>query len=122
MSRDLSYIVRGATRIIDRVGQEVTYRKVQPGTYNATTGKMSNHITNDIIASAHVRSYTSKEITGLINVGDREVRMIGDDDSILDPKEGDQIKIGSQWFRVVSVDRRYAGDDIALNILHVTGK
>lgn len=116
----MRHMARGAANLIQRAGVLVTYRKLNAAsTYSATTGKLTASET-DYSVRAGVRSYSPKEITGLVNYGDREVRIRGIDLPFT-PAEGDKIKIAATWMRVANIDTRFAGDDEALHIIRVSG-
>lgn len=117
----MRHFAQGAADIIERAGRTVTYRKLSPdSTYSAATGKLTPTY-EDYTVKAGVRNYTPKEITGLINYGDREVRLKGLDLPFT-PAEGDTVVIGAQSFRVSSINTLAAGDEEALHIMHVQGQ
>lgn len=116
----MRHMARGAANIIERAGVLVTYRKLNAtSTYSTTTGKMTASET-DYSVRVGVRSYSPREITGLVNAGDREVRLRGIDLPFT-PAEGDKIQIGTQWVMVRSINTLYAGDDQAMHIMQVSG-
>ncbi len=64
---------RRVQRIINKIGTSITLRTVA-STYNAST--LENVITNvDTALVASIRHYKPQEIAGLIQNGDREVRI-----------------------------------------------
>jgi hypothetical protein len=67
-----------------------------------------------------VRQYRAKEIKGLVQQGDREVRIAAADLSFT-PRPNDRIVIGGKTFQVVSVDPRRPFDEAAIHILQVRG-
>ncbi len=72
----------------------------------------------DHSVKASVRSFGPKEIIGLIQQGDREVRMAS---LTVTPARGDKITIGAEDWNIENVDtRNFAGDDV-LHIIQVRG-
>lgn len=110
----------GAAALIERAGQSITYRAISTGTFSNTTRKLTATET-DYSIRAGVREYSPREITGLVNFGDRKVIMRASDLPFT-PKEGDKVKVGSQWFRIAAINTRNAGDNSGVHIMQVTGK
>jgi hypothetical protein len=69
---------------------------------------------------ASVRQYRAREITGLVQQGDREVRIAAADLSFM-PKPSDQVVIGGKTFQVVSVNTRSPFNEAAIHIVQVRG-
>lgn len=112
---------KGAADIIERAGRDITYRQIlSTSTYDPATGKLTPSFQSHSVR-AGVREYTPREITGLVNFGDREVRLRAIDLPFT-PAEGDTVVVGSQQFRVASINTLAAGNEEALHILRVSGQ
>lgn len=105
--------------IMAEQGETVTYRRVTSISRNSATQTRTNGYTNYTI-KAHIRKFEAKEIVGLLQMGDREVRIATNSVSFI-PSRNDHIIVGSEEFNVVSVDRRTANGSNALYILHIRG-
>lgn len=103
------------------VGQTAVYkRKTAEGSFSTTTLQKTPSYTNYTIKIC-VRKYTVREISaGLVDAGDREVRIAAADLSFT-PSRGDIIVISSKNYRVISVDTRTAKNENALHIVQVGG-
>jgi hypothetical protein len=90
---------------IDRCGGEtITYKRVTHGSYSTATLQSTPSVQSYTI-KASVRQYRAREIAGLVQQGDREVRIAAADLSF-NPKPNDQLVIGGKTFQVVSVNTR----------------
>lgn len=116
----MMHIQRNVARVIDTAGEYVTFRAQLTGEYDPATGTLTK--TERLFpVKAHVRSYNQKEISGLINYGDRELRVAATALGFM-PQEGDFVQVGNAWLRVASIDRRAAGSSEVLYIMRVTGQ
>jgi len=107
------------SNIINRVGTGVTYRSTSSSVYNVASGVNSPTYT-DYPVKAFIRNYSPKEIAGLIQQGDREVRIAAMDLTIL-PKPTDKITIAGKDFVVLSVNIMYPHNVATLFIIQVRG-
>jgi hypothetical protein len=69
---------------------------------------------------ASVRQYRAREIAGMVQQGDREVR-IAAVDLTFTPRQNDQVVIGGKTFQVVSVNTRSPFNEAAIHIVQVRG-
>jgi len=67
-----------------------------------------------------VRQYRVREIAGLVQQGDREVRIAAAALSFT-PKPNDQVVIGGKTYQVVSVNTRSPFNEAAIHIVQVRG-
>ncbi len=67
-----------------------------------------------------MRQYRAREITGLVQQGDREVRIAAADLSFT-PRLNDQVVIGGKTYQVVSVNTRRPFDEAAIHLAQVRG-
>ena len=107
--------------IINEVAETVTvrYQVAAGGGTDAISGGSKPSFTSQTI-KAGIRFFKPKEITGLIQQGDRLVVMAAKDLSLV-PKKGDRLAIDSQFFQVISVNERTAYDENAVYRLQVRG-
>jgi hypothetical protein len=69
---------------------------------------------------AGVRQYRAREIAGLVQQGDREVRIAAADLGFT-PRPNDQVVIGGKTYQVVSVNMRSPFSEAAIHIVQVRG-
>ena len=105
--------------LIGRAGETVTYTRVTHGNYDPAT-MLSTPSVQSYTVKAGVRQYWAKEIAGLVQQGDREVRVAAADLGFT-PRPNDQVVIGGQTFQVVSVNTRRPFDEAAIHIVQVRG-
>ena len=86
------------------------------GAFNATLAPtLASHA-----IKAGVRHYRAREIAGLVQQGDREVRIAAADLSFT-PRLNDQVVIGGKTYQVISVNTRSPFSEAAIHILQVRG-
>jgi hypothetical protein len=102
-----------ATRVqalIGVAGETITYKRVTHGSYSTATLQSAPSVQSYTI-KAGVRQYRAREIAGLVQQGDREVRIAAADLSFT-PRPNDQ---------VVSVNTRTPFSEAAIHIAQVRG-
>ena len=105
--------------LIAVAGEAVTYKRVTHGSYSTATLQSSPSVQSYTI-KASVREYRAREIAGLVQQGDREVRIAAADLSFT-PRPNDQVVIGGKTFQVVSVNTCSPFNEAAIHILQVRG-
>jgi hypothetical protein len=105
--------------LIGRAGGTITYKRVAHGAYSTATLQSTPSVQSSTI-KAGVRQYRAREIAGLIQQGDREVRIAAADLGFT-PKQNDQVVIGGKTYEVVSVNTRSPFDEAAIHMLQVRG-
>jgi hypothetical protein len=105
--------------LIGVAGETVTYKRVTHGSYSMATLQSTPSVQSYTI-KASVRQYRAREITGLVQQGDREVR-IAAADLTFTPRPNDQVVIGGKTYQVVSVNTRSPFSEAAIHILQVRG-
>jgi hypothetical protein len=96
--------------LIAVAGEAITYKRVTHGSYSTATLQSAPTVQSSTI-KAGVRQYRAREISGLVQQGDREVRIAAADLSFT-PRPNDQ---------VVSVNMRSSFDEAAVHIVQVRG-
>jgi hypothetical protein len=97
--------------LIGVAGETITYKRVTRGSYNSSTLQSAPSVQSYAI-KAGVRQYRAREIAGLVQQGDREVRIAAADLSFT-PRPNDQVVIGGKTYQVVSVNTRSPSDSSA---------
>jgi hypothetical protein len=105
--------------LISKARETTTYQRVTHDSFSMSTLQSAPSVQNYTV-KAGVRQYRAKEIAGLVQQGDREVR-IGAAGLSFTPRPNDQIVIGGKVFQVVSVDTRRPFNEAAIHILQVHG-
>jgi hypothetical protein len=77
-------------------------------------------IGNELALKAGVRQYRAREIAGLVQHGDREVRLAAADLSFTS-SPNDQLVIGGKTHQVVSVNTRSPFNEAAIHSVQVRG-
>ena len=105
--------------LIGRAGEIITYKQVTHGSYDPAT-MLSTPSVQSYSIKAGVRQYRAREIAGLVQQGDREVRIAAADLSFT-PRPNDQVVIGGKTFQVVSVNTRSPFNEAAIHLVQVRG-
>jgi hypothetical protein len=105
--------------LIGVAGETITYKRVTHGSFNTATLQSTPSVQSYTI-KAGVRQYRAMEFTGLVQQGDREVR-IAAADLIFTPRPNDQVVIGDKTYEVVSVNTRSPCSEAAIPIVQVRG-
>lgn len=106
-------------RILEGQGQYVIYKRITGSTRNANTQKRTN-TTSSTTVKAAVRNYKPNPLTGLVQEGEREVR-IAARSLTFTPKQNDIIEIGSKAFQVVSVNTLASKTEDTIHVIRVRG-
>lgn len=104
-----------ASRMIQHVGVNVVWQKLLGGNYDVVSGKLLGGVEIEYNIQAHIRNYSEREISGLVEQGDRQLRLA----NMLEftPLAGDVVKIELNKYRVIGVDNRMN----TLNVIHLRG-
>jgi hypothetical protein len=105
--------------LIGVAGETITYKRVTHGSYSTDTLQSSPSVQSYAI-KAGVWQYRAREIVGLVQQGDREMRIAAADLS-LTPRPNDQVVIGGKTYQVVSVNTRSPFNEAAIHIVQVRG-
>jgi hypothetical protein len=105
--------------LINVAGETITYKRITHGSYSTATLQSTPSVQSYTI-KAGVRDYRAREIAGLVQQGDREVRIAAADLSFM-PKSNDQVVIGGKTYQVVSVNTRSPFNEAAIHILQDRG-
>ena len=106
--------------ILDTQGELVTYRRVTAQTRSTSTLKKTNTLTNTSNVNAHIRLFKDTELSGLIQAGDREMRIAAEEITFI-PNNDDRVNVAGTDFNVVSVSRCTANGSNAMYVLTIRG-
>lgn len=102
--------------LLKEFGKVLTLKSVSNGTYDPSTGDISNTETTTTIIGL-VKDYSSNELVdSLVLVGDRKITVSG---SVSEPKPTDKITIDSIDWTIISVGGVWDGEAKAMHILQV---
>ena len=105
--------------ILDSQGVSVTYKRVTSQATNSSTLEKANTTTDETI-TVHFRKSAYKTVSGLVNEGERQMRISADSISFV-PKANDLVVTSNGTMKVVSVDPRTANGLDAVYICVVRG-
>jgi len=113
----------GMKRMVDRLGQQVTLRKVAYGAYNVATGTVGSTTNTDYTAKAYVADYNLSELDqDNVVFGDRKVVLTAFDTSgnaLPEPDAEDFIIGAGDSVKVVSVQKIYHANSLVCYICQV---
>jgi hypothetical protein len=117
---DLDSALRNiAKKVLDTFGTSITYRRILVGDYSTTTGApVKTEIDKTI--KGRLDEYKQHEIGDTVEVGDRKLTIAASDLSY-EPSSEDQVLIGTNLYRIVSVKSPQATDDAAMHVCQIRG-
>lgn len=93
---------RTATKVIARLGGDVTIRYVTIGAYNTTTGAAAETVSDTNIKGV-VQDVTKAEVNDLIQAEDRRL-IVAANDLAAAPETKDRVVISSVVYQIISVN------------------
>lgn len=107
-----------ALKLINKFGKPVTLTVVTEGTYDPSTGDISGGSTSVAVPKAIIEDFNGTEfISGQIEVGDRKVTIPAS--GFAEPRPNDTFTIGSDVYKIVSVETVWSGEQAAIYISQV---
>ena len=100
-----------AGKILNTFGGDVTIRYVTGNTYNTTTGRIKETV-SDTSVKGHVYDVSANEATGLVQAGDKRL-IVAADELTTAPETKDRVVISSVVHQVIRVETTFqetAGD------------
>jgi hypothetical protein len=91
--------------MVAQYGVDIFWEKNIGGAYSPATGKTSGASIVNYALKGHVRGYRPHEISGLLEYGDKELRLAASDVAF-EMMEGDRVLIDGGYYHVVAIDRR----------------
>lgn len=113
------YIRARVKAIIESNGQTLTYRRTTSASRTSNLMSRSNTV-SDTVIFGHLRQYKPSEMSGLVQQGDRELRIAAGSLSFT-PRANDTIINGSIQYKIISVDTRVKADTPLEHIMQVRG-
>ena len=107
------------SRLINKVGRTIVYNSISSGDFDVATLSVSNTAT-DFILKAHIKNYKASEIVGLIQQGDKEIRISAKDLSI-SPALRDTITFNGGKYAIIAINTLGDRNEDILHILTVRG-
>ena len=105
-----------AQTVVKKLGGDVTIRYVTGGTYNTTTGLISESV-SDTSIKAHVYDVNVSEANELIQAGDKKLTIAAADVTAA-PKTKDRVVISSVVYQVIQVQtEQLNGVDISYDLI-----
>lgn len=116
----MSLTDRVKTIIAGQGGTSFSYKRVTGISRNNTT--LQNTVTYSTTTGVrgHVRKYDAKELAGLIQEGDRQLRIAASEVDFT-PKKDDRIVFTEGEYNVVSVDTRSCREGDLIHVLTIRG-
>lgn len=106
--------------LINIAGQTVTIRELT--SLNVDTGTMTNSpVYTDHVVKASIRDFRDSELAGLVQKGDRELKVAAKDLGSYVPKQNDKVLVGTKQFNVKSVNILTAKNEDAMFELVIRG-
>lgn len=106
--------------LIHKSGQQITYRRRSVIRDSLKPYITSGTVDSDAVIRAAVRNFRSTELSGLIDQGDREVRIAPSDLGFI-PDAQDIILIDGLSYSIINIDERKFNDTPLLYIIQVRG-
>ena len=96
-----SSLQKTASKLMEKFGGALTYRRVASGTYNASTGAMGETAT-DYSLRGVLQDVNAREVNELIQAGDKRL-FIAATDLAVTPNTADRVVIGSVSHQIITV-------------------
>jgi hypothetical protein len=91
-----------ASKLMARFGGVVTLRSVTTGVYNATTGTISETVTDTTVRGV-LEDVNAREVNELVQAGDKRLTIAAADIAAA-PKTADRVVIGGISHQIIRVD------------------
>lgn len=116
----MSFINNRVRKIVETVGQEITFTKVTR-VYNTATGENVETKVNYTV-QGFLRQYTPQELSGgLVQQIDRELKIAKESTVNFTPTENDDIVVNAKTYTIMSVQELNAKGEDALYVLRIRG-
>ena len=90
-----------ASKLMSKFGGTITLRTIAPGTYNATTGAMSETVA-DVAVRGVLEDVSVREVNELIQAGDKRLTIAAADVAAA-PTTTDRVLVGAVSHQVIKV-------------------
>jgi hypothetical protein len=96
-----SSLQKTASKLMGKFGGALTYRRVTSGTYNASTGAVTESAT-DYAMRGVLQDVTAREVNELVQAGDKRL-FIAATDLAVTPNTADRVVIATVSHQIISV-------------------
>lgn len=93
---------KAASKLVGKLGGDVTIRSVTVGDYDTTTGTASETV-SDVVVKGFVEDVNSREVNDLVKVGDRKLTVAAADLSTV-PTTSDKVVISGVVYQIVNIE------------------
>lgn len=107
-------MIEVAAMLIEQFGSTITL-KSESNSYNTATGQIESTLTASDPIKAHIESYKSEEVQGLVQAGDMRV-MIG---NAIAPTINTKVVFNSNTYNIINIEPLYLEDAIVIYTLQV---
>jgi hypothetical protein len=97
-----SSLQKTASKLMGKFGGALTYRRVASGTYNASTGAVTETAT-DYSLRGVLQDVNKREVNELVQAGDKRLLIAANDLSIT-PSTADRVVIGAVLHQIIRVE------------------
>jgi len=97
-----SGLKKAASKVVNKFGGSITYRRIVTGIYNPTTGKISETKTDTSIKGV-LDGVTSSEVNDLITQQDKKLTIAAKDISFT-PTNQDRVVIAGIEYKVIAIN------------------
>jgi len=101
--------------LMNACGIVAEWQKITGGTYNVATGKVNGGTITPYNINVHVKGYEPRNIIGIVEAGDKELRMASN--QAFNPAVNDTVLIDGARYNVLGIDNRMQ----SLTIVHLRG-
>ena len=99
---------KAASSIVNKLGGNITYRRVQTGIYNTSTGKISETLTDSTIKGV-IDSVSKTEVNDLISQQDKKLTIAAASITFT-PTNNDRVIIADTEYKVISINTNEQGN------------
>lgn len=90
-----------ASRLMSKFGGQVTMRRITLGSYNATTGTVSETTTDTVIRGV-LQDVSAREVNELVQAGDKKL-IIAAADLTVAPNTADKVLINAATHQIITI-------------------
>lgn len=92
-----------ASKVVSKFGGTVTFRRITDGSYNTTTGAISQTPSITYIKGV-LEDVTNREVSDLIKIFDKKLT-IAASDLTFEPTVSDQVEVSSRIFQIIQINK-----------------
>lgn len=92
-----------ASKVINKFGGDVTFRRITTGAYNASTGTVTETAADTAIKGV-LENVAKREVSDLVQAGDKKLTIAAQDLNGTVPTVADKVVISSRVHQIIQVD------------------